>query len=211
MIPSRASINSYSQKNPWLSNPERKPNSFKRLLLLIVLLSILIVASIFVVQSVFKGVLPHNQYHLTSQFTETELVGVVEQMKKDSEFNFYFLALDEEKISQATREAFIIFDHNRSPRELWQEIDLQKKRVINWAIMFRYLDVSSESLDWMTQYPQLASIMWKLLYEEFKMTILGVCYKANFDQTFQFEWPLEVIEAGNKLHAIVIKLKQTPS
>ena len=78
------------------------------------------------------------------------------------------------------------------------------KRVQSLSILFVNLDYDVEVSG---PSEELNKIMWRLLEEEFKLTILGLCYKATFDPDFAFTWDDSARASALKIRKIIDHLK----
>lgn len=149
----------------------------------------------------------YDQYVLPAQFSEKDVKNLIEKIKKDSEFGFYFYALKPEQINQAVQEVYQTLDQNRGEEKLLQLIQTQKQKIQNISQLFYYLDYTESYINNPHSYPELDQVLWEFMQEEFKLTFIGIVYKANFNRNFVFSWNTSTQRSAEKLRRLIFALK----
>jgi len=187
----------------------RIPKSIKIILgMLILVLPVVIVMLIFgpiASKKIDKETL--DKYKLEHPFSEDDLKSIVDAMRMEYEFQFYFLILDEEMVERAVHEAYLILSKSQDTGSLLVRLMQMQEKVHSLSVLFYHLDYSDNFFKDPQAFPELNRILWQLLEEEFTLTVLGVFYKANYVHDFSFQWGQTAHQAALKLKNIVMKLK----
>ncbi|MGE0267547.1 MAG: hypothetical protein AB7S78_03690 [Candidatus Omnitrophota bacterium] len=149
-----------------------------------------------------------NSYQIPDDFKIEDITQIVKKMSLDPEFLFYFNVLDKENIARGAFEAYEIMNRSRSAETFLNEINLLQKKTKSLAVMFYHLEYTEDFVENPKSYPDLDKIMKDFLFEDFKLAVLGVCYKANYDESFLFKWDQPSRLAARKLYTIVKKLNK---
>jgi len=198
-------------------NPLKRLPIYVRIILVLVLLisPVAIVYVIFTPLNVKNASIQREKslktYAFNEDFSLDDLVRLVHQMKKEPEFMFYFIILNENEISIAAGGAFEILKRSWSKEALEQEILHLKEDVELLGRAFYYLDYPSDSAQNWDQYPELKDVMWSFITEEFQLAIIGLCYKASFDHDFSFKWNKTSLLAALKLEEMLKQMYMNPS
>lgn len=147
-------------------------------------------------------------YSLPRGYQRKDVTETVKKMSEDPEYLFYFYSINKEDIVQATFEVFEILDRARRQELLKTEIDSLQKKTQSLATMFYHLEYTDEYVDDPSAFPELQKVLNTFLYEEFKLAILGVCYKGTYDEMFVFQWDRTSRLAARKLHGILLKRRR---
>ena len=189
---------------------ERKKKSFG---FKVSIFLILIFAPIFLIMLVFTPLAAKKAreqliatYRLPPNYQRKDFDKVLSIMKNSYEFQFYFFAL-KNKLDTLSEEAWQVLNQNRTPETLFAQMEEMMAVVKASGLLFLHLDYTEDFFNNPQNYPQLSEVYWSFLMEEFKLTLLGVCYKTTYDPHFTFSWDDESYEAAQKLRTIVIKLK----
>lgn len=145
-------------------------------------------------------------YKIPSNYSADDIAEIVKKMGKDPEFLFYYSALDKEKIVQATYEVYEIMNRSRDAELLKTEIDRLQKKTKSLAVMFYNLDYPEDFLEDPKKTPDLNKVMMDLLFSDFKLAVLGVCYKANYDEKFVLQWDQTSRLAAGKLRTMIKRM-----
>lgn len=148
-----------------------------------------------------------EQYSLPENFVKDDVISIVNKMKQDQEFAFYFYTLKPKAIERITQEVFVILDENRKQDLLNKKLREVTEEVVQLSILFLHLEYDDEFVKNPSQFPELNQTLWKFLEEEFKLTILGLCYKVNHDKHFSFQWGPSAKLAAQKLQSIIAQTK----
>jgi hypothetical protein len=149
----------------------------------------------------------YDRYMLPKGFSSSDLQAVLNKMKDDREFAFYFEALDKVQIAEVSGVAFNIIKTTPQAEKLLEQIKIQKDKTQALSLLFSHLDYPKEFFTNPAKYPQLNDTLWEFLKEEFKLTILGAIYKANYNRYFAFTWDETAYASARKLRGIVSILK----
>jgi hypothetical protein len=149
----------------------------------------------------------YDRYMLPKGFTSSDLQAVLNKMKDDREFSFYFEALDKAQIAEVSGIAFNIIKTNPEAEKLVEQIKIQKNKTQSLSLLFSHLDYPKDFFRNPTKYPELNDTLWEFLKEEFKLTILGAIYKANYNRYFAFTWDETAFASARKLRGIMAILK----
>ena len=149
----------------------------------------------------------YDRYVLQPQFTKENFEQLIEKMKEDNEFRFYFYAFPNDQVDLVVRETYEILDQNREGEQLLNIIQEQKKMVQGLSVVFSSLEYSDSFIKNPKSYPELNNVLWSFLQEEFKLTLLGAIYKSNFNREFLFLWTDSVHLSADKLRKIIFSLK----
>ena len=148
-----------------------------------------------------------EQYKLPKDFDRKDVIFVVSNMRKNHELEFYFQTLNTHLLNKASEEAAQILENNRNKQGLLNQIGKMKEKVKSLSIFFESLELPDDFKEYPEHYPELHKIMYQFIYEEFKLTILGLCYKATFDPDFSFQWDVDARLSAEKIRNIILKLQ----
>lgn len=149
----------------------------------------------------------YDRYVLPPQYTKKNFEQLIEKMKEDNEFRFYFYAFSNEQVDLVVRETYEILDQSREGDKLLNIIQEQKNIVQGLSEVFASLEYSDSFIKSPKNYPELNNVLWSFLQEEFKLTLLGAIYKSNFNREFLFLWTDSVHLTADKLRKIIFSLK----
>ena len=175
------------------------------------IVSILIVLCVpfFIFITVINSPAPKKQqikniedYRLPERYTANDVFTLVDKMRSQDEFKFYFQAINKERLHSITQKAADVLVTNPNAKDLLDQINRLYEHVSAISFLFYHLDYSNEFISNPSIYPDLDRIYWEFLTEEFKLTILGFCYKSNYDQEFKFRWDGMSRLAAEKLYSI---------
>jgi len=184
----------------------------RRILIKIVVVIVMILTPLFVLM---LGLTPFarsktekrisNPYQLPSFYNRDDLVGIVAAMSKDPVFALYFRTLTPTNISDAIRETYEFLDKNRGKDLLRSEIERKQRKVEALSVAFMQEDYPAEFSRSPLEHERQAHILWTFFYEEFKVTLLGLCYKATYEPAFNFRWQDQsmVTAAATKLRQVL--------
>ena len=193
-----------------------QPSSFWKNILKVLLILLVFGAPVLFLILVFKPFVAKQQverpvmrvdYALPADYQRSDLTELVKKMSSDSEYLFYFYSIEKDEIVKATFEVFEILDRSRSKDNLLAEIQAMQQKAQSLAVMFYHLEYGEDYIADPTAFPELQKVLRTFLYEEFKLAILGVCYKGTYDEEFRFEWDRTSRLAARKLHGILLKRK----
>lgn len=147
-----------------------------------------------------------TSYKIPENYTHDDITQTVMKMNKDPEFPFYFSSLTNEEIVQATYEVYEVMNRARSAELLLAELNQQQQKTKALAVMFYHLDYTEEFINDPVGFPDLYKVMKALLIDDFKLAVLGVCYKSNYDEKYVMVWDQVSRSAARKLRDIMNKL-----
>jgi len=147
-----------------------------------------------------------TSYKIPENYTHDDITQTVMKMSKDPEFPFYYSTLTKEEIVQATYEVYEVMNRARSAELLLAELNQQQQKTKALAVMFYHLDYTEEFINDPVGFPDLYKVMKALLIDDFKLAILGVCYKSNYDEKYIMVWDQISRSAARKLRDIMKKL-----
>lgn len=191
-----------------------QPSSFGKNVLKVFLILLVFGAPVLFLILVFKPFVAKQQverpvsrvnYVLPADYQRSDVTALVKKMSSDSEYLFYFYAIEKDEIVKATYDVFEILDRSRSKKALLGELQSMQQKAQSLAMMFYHLEYGEEYIADPTAYPELQKVLKTFLYEEFKLAVLGVCYKGTYDEGFRFEWDRTSRLAARKLHGILLR------
>lgn len=191
-----------------------QPSSFGKNLLKVFLVLVVFGAPVLVLVLVFKPFVAKKNverpvvridYKLPENYARREVSETVKKMSEDPEYLFYFYAIEKGEILRATLDAYEILDRARSQESLLSEVETLQKKTQSLAVMFYHLDYDDAYIEDPTAFPELQKVLKTFLYEEFKLAILGVCYKGTYANEFRFQWDRTSHLAARKLHGILLR------
>ncbi len=198
-------------KSPRNFSSEKR--SLKSILLKILGVILIILTPIFLIELFIFPLIPKNptskypdRYRLPENFTKGDLANVISRMAEDQEFAFYFHSLTKKNIQEAVDEVYKFLDQYQEKDSFLYQLKLKQDNVKSLAILFKNFEFSEEFIDDPLQYPELCEIFFPFLYEEFLLTIIGVCYKSNYDVNFQFVWDEHTQQAAKDLKDLIDQL-----
>lgn len=187
----------------------------KRSALKIILFVLLLFAPIIVLMVIFTPFAEEkiterivNDYRLPSNYTQEDIVNTVKKMRRDPEFQFYFFAIPLDRVAEATYEVFETMDRSRGQEALKTEMNQLQEKIKAMAVVFYHMDYGDSFIEDPSAFPDLKKILDDLVYEEFKLAVMGVCYKSTYDDTFRFEWTQTERLAAQKLHKVLKQISQ---
>ena len=151
-----------------------------------------------------------SSYRLEEGFGKPDVKTVIQRMQKDNEFWFYFHVLPSAWVEKAGDEVYAILNKNRSQAALAGQIKELQVQVRSLAIRFNAFQYPTAFLRSPQDYPVLATALVDFLYMEFKLTILGACYKSTYDIKFYFNWDVYVRQAAVELQKIIVQMGGSP-
>ena len=147
-------------------------------------------------------------FRLPANYQQEDIINIIKHFRGHPDFQFYYNALAEEQVENATVEIVFILLKAKSAEALLDEITKMKNDVFLAGIMFNSVQYDDDFMEYPDDSPELRGVMWRFLYEEFKLTMLGMCYKATYDSQFSFQWPQETRLAAAKLKSMVYAIRQ---
>lgn len=148
-----------------------------------------------------------QNFSLPELYSKEDVDRIIERMRQTNEFAFYFYALRPEQIEMARQEVFQILDQNRTKEMLIQTMMTQIEPTSKAAVLFSSLEYPEDFSQDMSKYPKFKEILEQFLYEDFKLAILGLCYKATYQITFMFNWDKATRSAAVKAHKLISSAK----
>jgi hypothetical protein len=143
-----------------------------------------------------------HQYVLENGFVRDDVTRVIQKMKEDPDFKFYFELLNNRVVVQGGEDAYAVLSAHREEKSLLTQIMIMQKHVLSFATLVNAFDIPEDFIEQQDQYEDLNEIFRNLLYEDFKLAVLGVCYKATFDEHFAFKWDKDTLLAANKIQEL---------
>jgi hypothetical protein len=140
---------------------------------------------------------------LPAHFTMADVVAVSSHMKEKEEFYFYYHSLSREQIERAIQEVYEILTGKTDQESFYKAVAVAKDRVESVAVIFNSLEYSDEYLQRPFEFPNLNRMLVFFIYEDFKTSLLGMCYKGTFDKNFHFEWKESSQEAAQRMRNIM--------
>ncbi|HBR15620.1 MAG TPA: hypothetical protein DD723_08825 [Candidatus Omnitrophica bacterium] len=151
----------------------------------------------------------HLRPYRLSENLDRESIGfIIDKMREDQEFQFYFFVLDPEHIDRISGDIFHLLSENRDKSFLLYQIEQLKKAVNSMKQVFDSVEFPEDYFENPALHPELNQLVWQFLLEDFKLTVLGLCYKATYDTNFALQWDKKDQSFAQKLITIYLKLKQ---
>ncbi|HLF17531.1 MAG TPA: hypothetical protein VI749_01390 [Candidatus Omnitrophota bacterium] len=177
-----------------------------KIIIIAATVTFVVIAGLFLMAQPFKKKDPLleaiQRYRSPADYTSADIRRMVDTMREDPEFQFYFQALRGQQQNQAIDEAIAVLEANRTPASLLERIEESQGHVRGLGATFYHLEYTDEYVKSPGKSPQLEEVFWQFLSEEFKLTVLGVFYKANHDPRFVFQWDPALVLAAQKLREI---------
>ncbi len=192
------------------SSPTPKRSALKIILFVLLLFAPIIILMViftpFAEEKIAERVV--NDYRLPGNYTQEDIVNTVKKMRRDPEFQFYFYAVPLDRVAEATYEVYEIMNRSRSQEGLRAEMTQLQEKIKAMAVVFYHMDYGDNFITNPEGFPDLNKIMNDLVYEEFKLAVMGVCYKSTYDESFRFEWTQTERLAAQKLHKVLKQINQ---
>lgn len=149
------------------------------------------------------------EFVLTQPLDPQELSDIIEKMRDLEEFSYYFKVLPQSMLQQVHSEIFPLLKGHWSKARLYEQIFKLKEEIA--PLISVYANMEDESyLESPEAYPEMNKALWEIFYKEFKLAILGIVYKANFDEDFNLGWDEEAQRFAQNFRKIVGRLKTAP-
>lgn len=147
-----------------------------------------------------------TSYLLPEGFGPADVEAVIEKMRGDREFSFYFTVLSPAHIKKATEETYAILNANRSQAALAERMNEMHAEVHRLAVAFSAFEYPPGFASSPLVYPDLLTPLVDFVYTEFTLTVLGACYKSNYDLKFRFQWDAFVLQAAGQLQKLLAEM-----
>lgn len=190
-------------KKPW--SKSTKIIGFLVIIIAPVVLLVVIFSPI-VVQKSHQRVV--ERYMLPSHPSLEDIQTMVESMRGDEEFDFYFYALDQDTVDQSLTNVSQIVSLAENKELLFKALNKLKKQVDALSVLFYNVEYPDGFVVNVDDYPEMKNIMQNFLKKEFQLTLIGVCYKVLYDSQFSFQWSKTAHLSAQKLRSLVFKIKQ---
>ncbi|MFA5260363.1 MAG: hypothetical protein WC450_03955 [Candidatus Omnitrophota bacterium] len=194
-------------------NPFRKDATFPVKLLVIagillipLVLTVLICRPI-IAQHMSRSIAVH--YRLPDDFKKADVERMVWHMGQEPEYAFYFRALSADDLKNFVDDVYSLLNTRRGREFHSKLVREMQSSVEDMAVLINTLSLP----DNMTaeSHPDIIVMFWKFFLKEFQTTVVGLCYKATYDQDFRLEWSPEARSAARKLKDVFTSLEQRPS
>ncbi|MCA9401189.1 MAG: hypothetical protein KC713_06155 [Candidatus Omnitrophica bacterium] len=178
-------------------------------LILIICTPIIIVMLVFTpmatekTEQVFK-----EQYRLSSDFTKNDIIRIIENMRKDHEFMYYFYILKPELLNTAILEVANEMEKYRDQEAIHNLIEQKKEKVSTLGSLLLNLEYPEDYYKNPQSFPSMNNLLWQFFAEEFKLSVVALCYKATYDPTFAFNWDDLTRRAARKFQAVAGRLSR---
>ena len=176
----------------------------KLLLIVLILVAPLIVLAIALYPFIFVSNTQKyvEHYRLPKGFSRDNIAAVVAQMRKDTEYQFYFKVMEQEDINEAVDAAYQVLDKSRDNDQHFRQMAALKDRIQSTAVSLNNISYPDDFADNPLVYPELLKKFRSFLDDEFQLTILGLSYKATYDSHFQFSWSDAAKLSAHKMESI---------
>ena len=172
-------------------------------IVLILVIPLLIVMSVFRPFASRQKHPRYEEYVIQKDFTKIDLIRVVEHMRQDPEFVFYFQAFPRGKLDIAIEEIYSALDQNRSQEKHLELLNNSQEQVRSLAALFQSFHFGQDMQQLLQQSPELYRTIWFFFCEELKLTVFGLCYKVIYDQSFSFNWDKETRQTAGDIRVII--------
>lgn len=149
-----------------------------------------------------------GRYFLPENFSSHDMLFILERMKDDPEFAFYFRILPEDYIKKAADEIFVTMDAHRGKKALKEALLKKQARIDSLAMLLLSFDYGIPFYKNPVAFPDLNKTLWNFIFEEFKLNIMGATYKSTYELGFQFAWSSHSLHAAQKAQNIISQLHQ---
>ncbi|MCR4336740.1 MAG: hypothetical protein NUV91_02900 [Candidatus Omnitrophica bacterium] len=147
-----------------------------------------------------------QSYRLEKDFQEAQVKTIAFRMKKEKEFENYFYLLDDISVGQAVRELYPALDQARDQASFLQLVHQLQENIERTAILFKNVRYPKDFSKNPSKYPEMAEVLWRFFYEEFKLSIVGLSYMATYDPNFRFIWNPEIRSVADYLKSIAFSI-----
>ncbi len=144
-------------------------------------------------------------YKLPEAFRKEDIRSIIFNMMREPEYTFYFRALSEEDVPQVIDEVYHALDTHRGRSEHQKLLLEWQKSVEDMATLIDSLSFPEEMTA--ESHPELVVMLWKFLRKEFQTTIVGLCYKATYDEEFRLKWSAKSVKAAQLLREVFRQLE----
>lgn len=183
---------------------------FLKILLILGLLTIPVIL-IMVIFAPFISDRNRNKYEtsylLPEGFGQADVEAIIQKMRGDREFSFYFMVLSPAHIKKATEETYAILNANRSQAALAERMNEMHAEVHRLAVAFSAFEYPPGFTSSPLVYRELLTPLVDFVYREFTLTVLGACYKSNYDLKFRFQWDEFVLQAAGQLQKLLAEMQ----
>jgi len=147
-------------------------------------------------------------YTLRDNFSQRDLNRLVQQMKRDPEYGFYFHVLGEQALSESVAQVYGYLELARDKAGMRQVVDRLKDRIERAADQILSLPVPEDFSHAPDRYEKACRSLTEFVRAEFVLTLSGICYKLRHDSTFFFTWSAEASRAAYRVHKIFSTLTE---
>lgn len=187
-----------------------KKFSVKKLILFlaVIILPIIVVMVVFIpFNSERIPDLNLSLYEMSDLSNKDAFQKILDSMKGDAEFQFYFDNLDKIRLSAAALEVYDELKGCLNKECVRGVLDQQQKMAESQASLFFNIEYDQDFTIDIVNPSDQELVLWAFLSSEFKAAITGLIYKANFDNTFAFQWSKESVLAAKKLKDLIMQLQ----
>lgn len=201
-------LRQFSFNSPKVSLPffKRFPQPVKLICIALVLILPLILVWMILTPLVQKMESKTEQYTLKDNFSKADLNQLVQQMKFDPEYRFYFNILGEQALSGSIAQAYDYLELARDRIGMRQVIDRLRNRIESAAVQVLSLPLPPDFLNTPSRYEEVCRSLYEFVRTEFVLTLAGVCYKLRHDEAFTFSWSTEASQAAYRVQEIFLTL-----
>ena len=178
---------------------------------------LILVVPLFIIIVVFMPLASHHkqdryvEYVVPRNFAKVDLVKLVGHMRQDPEFGFYFQSLPEETLNMAIEEIYSQLDQNRGKDKHLELLDSTQENIRSLAILFENFHYSQDIQQFSQLTPELTRAVWLFFCEEFKLVVIGLCYRVTYDRDFSFQWDDEIKRIAMDIRHIIQDLRRNNS
>ncbi len=144
-------------------------------------------------------------YVLPEDFSQEDVGRVIQAMRNDAEFAFYFRAFTEQEVGRATAEVYALMRTFKDRKDFLHAIEKKTGTVSSLVRVLLTTDMPDDYAKNPARYPELRNLMGKFYFEDFQLTILGACYRSTYDKHFRFHWGSEARALARRLNRLIVE------
>ena len=147
-----------------------------------------------------------KEYSLPHTLSRGDVKDLLDKMRQDPQFRVYFIVLQENEITAVVEDIHDLLVKHADRKALSTLILQRQQKVESLAAVLNASTLPDRYFERPKEYPVLNKTIWQFFFEEFKLIVLGTCYKANYNIDFRFHWKPSSHQAVIKLHRILLGL-----
>lgn len=138
-----------------------------------------------------------EKYSLRPGFTRNDLREVVDNMRTDYEFQYYFRVFDHGSVALAVDQIGTEIAPRMEKESFRQLLESKQAELERLGMLVENVEFSDDIFRTNDENLRpLKEALWSWLYEDFKLSVMGAIYKSTYDPSFRFHWPPQTVRAA---------------